>query len=265
MKEIVRWGLWQRRWFIMWWLIGIASLIILNLAFYPSFRDQARVIEESLGQIPDAAMTLLSDTSDLMSPEGYLSSQIFYLTLPLLLSILAIGLGASLIGREEKEGTIELLLSRPISRSSLLTAKALTGLLIILAAGLSASILAVAMARIVNLEVASGSILMAGLASTLLGLSFGAVAFLISALGRTGRAVSIGIAALYALGGYIIVSFKNNAEWLKWPSRLFPYNYYHPGEILSGTHNWSQLLVIIGIIIGCLLLSIIAFHRRDIG
>ncbi|MBI2368924.1 MAG: MFS transporter [Deltaproteobacteria bacterium] len=48
--------------------------------------------------------------------------------LPLLLSVLTIGLGSRLLAKEESEGTLELLLARPVSRAKLLAAKAMAGL-----------------------------------------------------------------------------------------------------------------------------------------
>lgn len=263
MMSVIKWELWQRRWSIMWWSFGIAFFIIINLAFYPSFRDQADQLAAAFDNIPKSAMALLSDAGDFFSPVGYLSSQIFYLMLPMLIGILSISLGSSLLGREEKEGTIELLLSRPISRTRLLTGKALAGLIIVGIGGLVAALSTTILAKLVDLKVGSLEILLATLVTMLLALSFGAVAFLLTATGRA-RAASIGLATLFSLGGYIIASLQSAADWLKWPAKVFPFNYYKPAEILAGTYNWSNLLFVIGVIIGCGLLSIIIFRRRDI-
>ncbi len=265
MRGIVRWGLWQRRWFTAWWMLGIFAFIFINLIFYPSFRDQAAEFEQTFQQIPETAKALLSDTGDFLSPAGYLSSQVFYLMMPLLVGILAITLGASLIGKEEKEGTVELLLSRPISRGQLLAAKALVGILIVLAAGLLGTVTTAAMAKMVDLAVPTGNIMLAGAAATLLGLSFGAIALAITTLGRNARAGSIGIATLYALGGYIVVSLSSSVEWLQWPSKLFIYNYFHPGDMLEGNYSYTVFWVIAGLLLGAGIISYIAFRRRDIG
>ncbi len=125
MKGLLRWGIWQKRWFILWWIIAITGFISLNLAFYPTFKNQQEELNKSLSQIPDSAKALFSDTGDFVSPTGFLSSQVFYFMLPMLLGVMAISLGSSVIGREEKEGTIELILSRPVSRGTLLASKAM--------------------------------------------------------------------------------------------------------------------------------------------
>jgi ABC-2 type transport system permease protein len=260
---IVKSELWQKRFSIMWWSIGVAAFIAVNLAFYPSFKDQSQQLSEAMSQIPESAVALFSDTGEFFSPTGYLSSQVFYLMLPLLLGILAISQGSSLLAREEKEGTLELLLSRPISRSTFLTGKLLAGLLITLIPALVATIVTTVLAKIVQLEVSSTGIMLASLAATLLALSFGSIAFLLTALGKM-RVASVAFATLFALGGYIISSLTDLASWLKWPAKLFPFSYYKPAEIMAGTYNWANLLYIIGLTALCVVLSYVVFKKRDI-
>lgn len=261
--SIIKWELWQRRWSIMWWSFAITAFISLNLAFYPSFRDQSEQLEQAFSQIPDSAMALFSDTNEFLSPVGYLSSQVYYLMLPMLLGILAISLGSSLLAREEKEQTIELLLSRPVSRSALLSAKLLSGLLIILIASTVSGIVTLILAKLVKLDVDLINIALATLASMLLAVSFGSVAFLITSFGKA-RIASIGLATVYGLGGYIIASLVDIASWLKWPAKIFPFNYYMPAEILQGKYNWMNIIFMVSLIIVCVTLSYISFNRRDL-
>ncbi len=265
MKPIIRWTLWQRRWSIFWWALGITAFILINMVFYPTFRDQAGQLEKTFANLPESTRALFSDTGEFFSPVGYLSSQIFYLLLPLLLGILAIAAGTSLLGREEREGTLELLLARPISRSRLIAAKATVGILIVIFIGLVGTLITMLMAKIVHVAVPLPNILLAGAASTALAVSFGAIAFMITTLGRGARAASIGASALIAIGGYILVSLAGTVSWLRWPARAFPFNYYHSAEILEGSYKWVNMLFIAGVIVGCGIISWLAFRQRDIG
>jgi ABC-2 type transport system permease protein len=260
---IIKSELWQRRFSIVWWSIGVAAFIAVNLAFYPSFKDQSQQLSEAMSQIPESAVALFSDTGEFFSPTGYLSSQVFYLMLPLLLGILAISLGSSLLAREENDGTLELLLSRPVSRSALLTGKLIAGLIITLIPAVVATLVTVGLAKLVELEVSTKGILLASLAATLLSLSFGAIAFLLTAVGKM-RIASVAIATLFALGGYIISSLTDIASWLKWPAKLFPFSYYMPSEIMLGTYNWMNILYILGLLTACVFCAFIAFRKRDI-
>lgn len=265
MKPIIKWTIWQRRWPLFWWSIAVSVFIVLNLAFYPAVRDQADQLNESFRQVPESAKAFITDTGDFMSPEGYLSSQVFYLMLPMILSVLAINLGSSLVGKEENDGTAELLLSRPISRARLLVGKAIAGLAILFTVGLVGMAVTLILSWWVNIEVALQGIAVASLFCLVLSLLFGAIAFYIASLGRTGRLASIGIAALVALGGYIISSLSSIVSWLEWPAKLLPYHYYRPGDILKGIYSWWPLAGYLIAVAVLGVLSWLSFRRRDLS
>lgn len=264
MRQIAKWAIWQRRWSIFWWLLGIVFFVFLTLIFYPTIKGQTAQLDKSLNQIPPTAKQLFTDTGDIFSPVGYLSSQIFYLLLPLLLSIFAINLGMSLLGKEERDNTIEMLLARPLSRTRLLFGKALGGLVALAAVGGTTLIFTVIMCRLVKLSVSSLFIAEAVAAAAILALCFGAVAFMLTALGRVGRGASIAAAAAFGLGGYIIVSLAPSIAWLAWPAKLFPFNYYHAAELLTGRYDFANLIYFGCLIAGCLLISWLSFRRRDL-
>jgi ABC-2 type transport system permease protein len=240
------------------------AFVLLTLIFYPTFKDQTAQLNKSLDNIPQTAKQLFTDTSDIFSPLGYLSSQIFYLMLPLLLSVLAIGAGSALLAKEENDGTIELLLARPVSRSDLLFGKALAGAVVVAAVGFVTTIATIIICRMVGLDIGSLYILDAGAAVILMALCLGSVAFLFSALGRTGRSISIALTGAYGLIGYLLSSLSQTVTWLKWPAKFFPFAYYHSSELLTGTYNWNNILYFIGVGAGCTILAWLAFRRRDL-
>lgn len=265
MKPVIKWNLWQRRWSIWWWCVGIMAFVSLELGVYSSIRSQAAQLNQALERLPSSVRALMGGSSDLFSPIGYLNSRLFYLLLPMLLSILAIGLGSSLIAREESERTIELLLGRPLSRGKLLLAKAVTGLLVLtIVAGVS-TLSILALVRLVNLTVPLPSVAFAALMAGLLALLFGSLAFTLSALGAAGRGASIGIACLVGLGGYIISSLEANVHWLSWPAKALPYHYYNPTKVLQGSYTWgvAGLYLLVMLILG--IISWLSFRRRDIN
>ncbi len=263
MFSVFKWTLWQRRWSILWWSVGIVGLVVLTLSFYPTIHNQAAQLNKSFGSLNSSTLALFGGT-DFFSPVGYLNSQLIYLMLPLLLIILGVGLGSSLIGREEGDGTIQLLLSRPLARSRLLLAKALAGAFILFSVTLIGSLVILGLAKIVHIGIPLISIGAACFACFMLVLTFSAFAFLLASTGR-GRGAALGVAAVYALGGYIIGSLANTVHWLQKPSLIFPYHYYQSANILRGTFRWSSI-VFFGIFIAIyMMLSWLSFRRRDLG
>jgi ABC-2 type transport system permease protein len=263
MKAIVRWTIWQRRWSILWWCIGVVTLVTLTLAFYPSIKTQAATLNKSFGSLSSGTLNLFGGT-DFFSPLGYLNSQLLYFTVPLILAILAIGLGTSLVGREESSGTLEGLLARPVSRGKILAAKAIAGLLIVLIVTFVTSVTIGGLCKLVHLEVPLANIAVACLACYLLILTFGASAFLLTATGR-GRVAALGIAVAYGMGGYVVSSLAPNVHWLKGPSLIFPYHYYRTADILKGTFVWSSIAFFVLFILGCGVVAWMVFRRRDLA
>lgn len=263
MIQLIKWNLWQRRKSTVFWSIAVAAFIFVNMIFYPTFKDQAAELEKSFESLPDAAVQLFGGSTDFFSPVGFMNSQIFFIMLPLLLGVLAINLGHKLLAQEEQDGTIELLLSRPISRTKLLAAKAIAGIVIVtIVTGVSlATVLVVG--KIVGLEVGVEEILLATFACLLLVLSFGGLAFMMSAMGKA-RALSVGAAAAIAIGGYLVASLSGTVKWLENPSKVFPFNYYESEEILSGNMEWTNMLYFAGLLIACSVISWLAFRKRDL-
>ena len=124
----------RRRW-LVGWSIGIVVLVVLTLAFWPSFRDQADEMNDMMDNLPESVKSLIGMGGGLdpFSPVGYLSSQIYAFMLPLLLAIAGISVGASLAGDEER-GLLETVFVLPATRRRVLfdrwlTMVVLTGLL----------------------------------------------------------------------------------------------------------------------------------------
>lgn len=265
MIPVIKWTLWQRRWSTLWWSVGVASFILITLVFYPSFKDAGIALEKSLSSLPKAALGLFGGSADFFSPVGYLNSQVFFLMLPLLLTMLAVAIGASLIAREEQDMTIELLLARPVSRQRLLLAKIVAGTIVLSAVSLAGLIAVVVSAHLFDLSsVPSSAIALATFNSFLLAYCTGAIAFLLSATGRA-RGAAIGIAALIGFAGYILSSLADTVHWLHGPSRVLPFNYFQSEAILRQTYHWTSALYFVAVIAVCGVLSYIVFRRRDIA
>lgn len=264
MIPIIKWTLIQRKLSIFWWSVGIAFFIFINMIFYPSFKQDAEQLQQTFDNLSDSALQLLGGSSDFFSPIGYLNSQVFFITLPILLGILAISLGSNLIAKEEQGKTIETLLSRPVSRSRFLLAKVLSGVFILFFVTLIGLITTVLSAELVDLEVTAAKMSLVTLVCFLMVLSFSAVAFILTATGRA-KGASIGIATTVAFGGYIISSLAGTVDWLKAPAKLFPFEYYQSEAILRETYNWANVWFFVAVIAVLGILSWVIFKKRDLA
>ncbi len=263
MKPVVKWTVILRKTSTLWWSFAMAIFIFINMIFYPSFKNDAAEFQKSFENLPDAALQFLGGSADFFSPVGFMNSQVYFIMLPMILGILAISLGSGLLAREEQEKTIEGLLARPISRSRLLSAKAIAGSAILTSVALIGLLTILATSWAVDLEISSTSLVQATFVCLLMAVTFGAIAFALSATGKA-KGASIGVATFVALGGYIIGSLAGTISWLLWPSKLFPFYYYQSETLLRGTYNWNNIWYFITILLLCAVVSWLSFRRRDL-
>ncbi|MEO6761602.1 MAG: ABC transporter permease subunit [Candidatus Saccharimonadales bacterium] len=262
-STIVKVELRQRKAYLLWWSVGIIALIALTVLAYGSLKGQADQLNKALSSLSSNISGFVG-TSDMFSPVGYLNSQLYFITLPILFIILSVTTASKLIGKEETGHTMELLLSRPISRSQLLIAKALSSTAIVAILGAVAATATIAFGIAINIGVSTAYIILTTLIMVLFSGAFGALAFMLYAAGSRTRGAAAAVAILFSLGGYILSSLSGMVHGLAWVAKLFPYHYYNPGKILTGHVSRGLIIYIAVLYIGSTIIALIAFRRRDI-
>lgn len=265
MMSMLYWELRQRRMYIFWWCVVIVGLLALLFFIYPSIRDQAQQLDAVFKQLPANFRSLKGFNGDIGEPEVYLNGQVYYVTLPLLFSIMTIGLGSSLLARDEQARTLELLLARPVGRLRVIAAKALAGVAIVAIVSIVATLAAIVFAKLVDMHIGVQYLLLANLFSAIFTLSFGAIAFAMTAFSSATRRASIGASVFVAFGGYILTSLASSSDWIKTPAKFFPYHYYTPQDILNGNISTGLCLYIAGILAVATVATVVGFRRRDIS
>jgi len=261
---IIRSELRRRRMYLVWWSLGIIALVALTVLAYGSIKTQADQLNKAFGSLSSSIGGFVG-TSDMFSPVGYLNSQLYYITLPILFIILSVTLAGSLISKEERHHTLELLLARPISRTQLLLAKAATGTAVVALLGAVTALVTIICCLAVNIDIPAPHIALATLMMTLFAGAFGAISFMLYAVSRVTRRAAAAIAILLSLGGYIVTSLGSMVHGLAGVAKIFPYHYYNPGDILRG-HVETGLLIYLAIIyVVSIVVAILGFRRRDIS
>jgi len=244
------------------WTIGLVSLVLVYIAVWPSIRDSAPQMNAYIKNLPKVMRELFIQ-GDYGTPVGYVSSEIFGQMGLLLIVIAGIGLGARAIAAEEETGTLDILLSTPVTRRRVLLEKlaALAVQVAALAVILSASI--ALLGPSVALRVSPRGLVAATLSLILLGLAFGSIALLLGAwTGRRGLAV--GLTTALAVAGFVIDGLSKVVDWLE-PARFAsPFYYYSANEPLkNGVDPWHAL-ALAGLAIVATALAVAVFERRDL-
>jgi ABC-2 type transport system permease protein len=232
--------------------------------FFPTVRSLPE-LNKLLEQAPKGIAALVGgQIPDYTSPVGYLNMELFFMMLPILLLVFAIGFGSGAIAGEEEKGTLDFLLTNPIPRWRVVTEKfgvmvvSLVALALVFYAGLLVGITAV------NMDINLLHLIEATLSTLLLALVFGAFSLFLGCL-RGNRGLSIGVAGALAVITYFLNSLGAMVDTLKDFRFLSPF--YHnvdPNPLLNGL-NLEHTLVLAGIAVVFFALSIPVFERRDIG
>ena len=196
----------DRRRGLLWWCSGIAALVAFTVAFFPTVEGD-ETFEQLADELPAGLSSLLgvSEGAPLTSAPGYLHARLFSTLVPLLLVVYAIGLGARAISGSEEDGTLELLLSQPVTRTRVALERYGANAALL---ALSAATLVVAVATLAAPVGALDGVSLTGLVGASVGafalaLLHGTIAFTAgAATGR--RAPAIGIATAVGAAGYLI-------------------------------------------------------------
>jgi len=244
----------------LFWALGTVFLIAVTIASYPAIRDNPELASFA-EDLPDFIQALVGE--DLVSPAGYLNSQVYLSMLPILLLILAVGRAASTLAGEEQEGTLELTLAHPITRTRLLVEKfaGVVAAVAVLFVATWASTWLGALA--VDMDISAGALAAGTLSVCLLALAFGSITFAIgAATGR--RGVALGAGAGLAAVTWLLYGI---APLLGWDAavQLSLWDHALGADPLANGFDASGTLVLAAITLIGFAVAVVAFGRRDIG
>jgi ABC-2 type transport system permease protein len=259
MESVFMKTLYDLRWNILAFCVGLATLAFFVLYIYPSFAEANEGIFEGLQA--EAAQAILGAANP-GTPEGFLNVQLFPF-LPLILAIFLIVATSAAIAGEEGEKTLGVLMARPVSRWRVLTEKALAigvGLLLISLATAGGSI-AGALAAGVEIDLAElGLSIVAAIPWGVWVLGFG---LFCSAIFKSRMWAAL-LATGVVVAAYMFNSLTEFVTSLVAYNRFLPMYYYNWGDPLIGPVNWIHVGVLVGSGVVFYLLAMLAFERREI-
>lgn len=253
----------QRR-ALVGWALGMAGVVLMYSAFYPSIKANASQFNRYIESLPKAFKEMIGRAGNIASPAGYMQSEIFSIMAPLLLLIFAIGAGARATAGEEEAGTLDLLLAAPIQRGRVVLEK--FGAMVAAAAGIGVVLwVALVLAGpLAGLHVALGNIGAATLSAVLLGIAFGSIALFIGCW-RGHKGVSIAITVSLAVVTYLLDLLAPLVERVKVLQLLSPFYYYIGHNPLRDGFSVDHAFVLVAIAAVALVLALVAFDRRDLA
>jgi len=129
----------DRRRSILVWVVGLAAYAAMILAVFPSLRNQPD-INNLMKDYPKALLVMFgidSESFDLGSATSFVNTYLYSAVVPMLIVVLSLLFGADTLAGEEDRNLLDLVLSHPVRRRSLVLQKALVLVLQAAAVGLA--------------------------------------------------------------------------------------------------------------------------------
>lgn len=260
-RSVVDRSLHDQRRALIGWMIGVGLLAVWLMAMYPTIRDNADM-KKLLESYPEP-MRKLFHLDDFTSGPGYLRSEVFSFTVPVLFAVVAVLWGSDAIAGEEERHTLDLALANPISRRRFLIERWAAVVIELVAIGLSLTAVLAVAAPVVDLEVPWNGLSAALAGCVALAIVFATLALSLgAATGRRGASRGVTLAAVVA--AYLISALADLVSWLRPMRRLSPW--HHALGVDPLAHGWSPANLSVLVAISAVLLgaAIVLFDRRDL-
>ena len=248
---------------ILWWSLGLFLYAFVIALFYPSVQELPH-LNEILGDEDSLIRAFAGNIEDFGSPEGFLTAEMLSLTFPLLFIVFNLWLGTSWLAGEERRGSLEVLLSHPVRRSTMLLQKfaamvsGTAALAVVVFVGTLAGIVAV------DIDISLLNVMQAYIGLTLLGVTFGALALFVGAW--TGKpSATIGVGGAVGIVGYVANNFGPIVDGMEWSQYLSPLYYFIGGDPMVNGLNPAHSGVLIGACVVLVGAASYLFERRDLA
>lgn len=237
---------------VTWWLVVFSVLYVLMImAFYPSMIDQSAEMDKLLDAYPDEMMKAFygGDVEDLSisEPGNYIQSQ-FIMWMELMMGVIVIVQAFNAVTNAERDGTLDVMLSLPVSRRMYLIGRVANTTVITLIL-LLASWVPLWLSTYIWPEFDVSPL---RLALGTFGLFFPVMlvagfAYLLAAVVPSSRHFAGPVAYLFLIGSYIIYMFAVTIEKLHGLKPVFLFHYYNGGETIRHgvpLGDWLLLAVV---------------------
>lgn len=245
---------------IIGWSIGLALYSIMMVSLYSSIQE-IEGLTEMLQSYPPEILAFFGNMTAISTAQGYMDVYYFsYMTV--IIGIFVVSAGASLIVGDEEKGTLDLILSQPVSRTRLFLGRYLgfvTAISLILLIGWFTWVLPPGSR---DMGLTWGEFLRPFLPLAAELLLFATLALFLSLVMPASRAAGMTAGGLL-VANYLLVGLANINQDLQRAVEFTPLHYYQGGSAIDGL-NWGWLAGLLAVSAVLILLAWWRFQGRDI-
>lgn len=248
-------------WTMIGWGVGLGLLSAYTILLFDAIVEQQAQLMQLMASYPSELLSIFGDMSKIYTPEGYLTYA-YFSYMPLILGFAALLGAAGLIAADEENGTLDLLLSYPVSRSGFFWGRVLGFLavyaviLMIIWAGFAAFI------NQTQMDLSAGELFLPFISLFAVLVFFMGVSLLLSVLVPS-RAAAGTICSLLLVGSFLIEALARMDKRVGNLVHFSPLHYFQAGEAVNGL-DFKWLGILLGFGLALILCAWGFFVRKDI-
>lgn len=256
----------ERKWSVIIYSIVSILLLLLYVALFPSLQNQTQQLTEVLKSMPEGLLKALGSSPAQLSNfnlETLLASKQFSMVFQLLAAVLAISIAGNDIAGEIEKGTIEFLLSQPISRLKFYFARFFSGIILLTIFVVCSTLVVIPIAATFNVSYVTDVYFKLFWVALLYSLAIYAFSYFLSAIfSNKGRVYGISASIItFMYVAFLVSALKDNLDKLKY---LSFFHYFSPDILFSGAVDKIGVWIFILTIIVSISIGAILFSKRDI-
>jgi len=247
---------------ILGWGVGLGFLGWFMLDIFETFFEQNIDFSQYMQAFPENLMAFFGVSGDLLSPDTFLGIE-FFSYIPVILGIMVITNASKLISKGEEEGTLELILAQPVSRSAVFWSNLMALILsLVLILVITWGGFAIGLTQVSAFELTQAQIFhpfVSLFAILLMFLSFSLMLSMILAGSGTAGLVT----GFLLIASFFLTSLSRINEDLEAVNRFSPMKYYQGGDAMNGL-DLQSLLILFGLAIVFIAVAWFFFVNRDL-
>jgi ABC-2 type transport system permease protein len=246
--------------------LATVGMLWVYVGMFPGIQRESQKLTEAFKSYPEAMLKAFNiESLDFSKLENFVAMEQYSIIWPLIVLFLLISFAGTSLAGEVEKGTVESLLSRPVSRSRVFFQKYLAGILVLIGYT-TVSVFAIwPLAALQHINFKMENFVLVYWLCLLFGWAVYSLAMLCSAW-FSERSRVYGIAGGVLILMYvvnIIAALRENLGWLKYCSFFHYYN--STAALVKGEFDMLSVLVFAGIAVVVTAVAAWRFQKRDVA
>jgi ABC-2 type transport system permease protein len=255
--------LFKNAFMILGWGLGLGLLGYWMFDIYETMFGMDVDLQQLMAAFPEEMLAFFGGADvNIFEPAGFLHLE-FFSYIPLILGIVAVSGATGLIVKKEEEGSLELILAQPISRTAVFWGKllALFATFILILAIIWGGF-ALGLAGTDSFDLTQAQLIRPFLSLFAVLLVFLSLALMLSMILPTSGSATM-VASFLLIASFFITSLAHIEDRLASLNAFSPLRYYQGGKALNGLNN-EYLLILFGVALVFIGIAWLLFEKRDL-